>query len=253
MNASSLSGAGEPPRKPDPVPAPGRAGTGTARLPAVVAAALVILGIGVVGWLLWLLVMFLTGGPDTPPDRRIIQEITVVVPPPPPPPEPEEVIEEEQEVIEPAEDPKVQEDVDTPADEPNDQPAESAEAAGLDKPADVGSDSFHLAAGKGGGLFGRGGGGGGGGDWGGYVETHIRRALQRDPRTRTAQGFLRVAVNIDPSGRFAGAALRSSTGDPRLDGAIRDILSTLPPLGRGRPPRQDGMTNVTINMKRTVG
>ncbi len=195
-----------------------------------------------------------TGG--LPQRERVIQEITLVNPPPPPPPEPEEkIMEEEKEIITPTENPKPQQDVDTPSDDPpSETPSEapSAEAAGLDKPADAGSDSFRLAAGKGGGLFGRGSSGSGGG-WGAFVETHVRRALQRDPRTRTAQGFLKVAVTIDENGRFTSAALRSSTGDPKLDTAIRDVLSSLPPLSRGRPPKVSGMTFATINMKRLTG
>jgi periplasmic protein TonB len=211
------------------------------------------IGVGLVALLALVALWLWPSGTMTPPRQRLIQEITVVQPPPPPPPEPEEKIMEEEEVIEPTEEPEIQEDVEAPSDEPSDAPAEpSAEPAGLDRPADAGSDSFRLAAGKGGGLFGRGGGGGGGG-WGQYVETHIRRALQRDPRTRSARGFIRVAVNIDPNGRFTGAGLRSSTGDPKLDTAIREVLSTLPPLSRGRPPTIEGLTNATINMKRTDG
>lgn len=206
-----------------------------------------------------LLVFWLWPAGDPAGQReRVIQEITVLQPPPPPPPpEPEEkIMEEEPEIVEPTDDPKVQEDVDTPVETPTDappSPTPSSEAAGLDRAADAGSDSFRLAAGKGGGLFGRGGGGGGGSGWGAFVETHVRRALQRDPRTRSANGFVRVALSIDPNGRFVGAALRSTTGDPKLDAAIRDVLSGLPPLGRGRPPKVEGLTNATINMKRTDG
>jgi periplasmic protein TonB len=190
---------------------------------------------------------------NEPAPRRVIQEITLITPPPPPPPEPEEKIMEEEEVVQPTDDPQVQKDVDTPSDQPDDQPSETSEASGLDKAADVGSDSFHLASGGGGGLFGRGGGGGGDGGWGAFVETHIRRALQRDPRTRTAQGYVRVAVEIDPSGRITGAKLRSSTGDDKLDKAIREVLSGLTPLSRGRPPKIEGVTFATINMKRPAG
>lgn len=219
--------------------------------PAVIAVAVVVLLVfGVLVW--WLLFGPTSGAPQR---ERVVQEITLVTPPPPLPPEPEEkIMEEEQEIVQPTDNPKPQQDVDTPSDAPSDQPAEtpSTEAAGLDRPADAGSDSFRLAAGGGGGLFGRGGGGGGGG-WGQFVETHVRRALQRDPRTRSAQGFLKVAVNIDENGRFTSAALRSSTGDPNLDAAIRDVLSALPPLSRGRPPKTSGMTFATINMKRLGG
>lgn len=188
---------------------------------------------------------------DGPTTVRTIQAITVVTPPPPPPPpEPEEkIMEEEPEIVEPTTEPEIQKDV-ASADEPSEAPA-SSEAAGLDRPADAGSDSFRLAAGKGGGLFGKGGGGGGG--WGPFVETHIRRALQRDPRTRSADGYLKVAITIDDNGRIAGARLLSSTGDARLDAAVREVLRTLPPLGRGRPPSAPADTVATINMKRLAG
>lgn len=204
--------------------------------------------------LLWL---WPSGGP-TAQRERVIQQITVVQPPPPPPPppEPEEKIMEEEEVVEPVDNPEVAKDDPKPAETPSDAPAEptpSTQAAGLDRPADAGSDSFHLAAGGGGGLFGRGGGGGGGIGWGRYVEMHIERALQRDSRTRVGIGSILVSVNIDPGGRFVGAALRSSTGDRRLDAAIDDVLSSLPPLGRSRPAGQAGLTNATITMKRTDG
>ncbi|MES2054828.1 MAG: TonB C-terminal domain-containing protein [Pseudomonadota bacterium] len=217
--------------------------------PAAIAT-IVVTMLALAAWLLWPV-------GDTQQRERVIQEITLVTPPPPPPPPPEpeeKIMEEEQEIVQPTDNPQPQKDVDTPSDAPSDKPAEapSSEAAGLDRPADAGSDSFRLAAGGGGGLFGRGGGGGGGG-WGEFVETHVRRALQRDPRTRTAQGFLKVAVTIDENGRFTSAMLRSSTGDTKLDLAIRDVLSALPPLSRGRPPKVSGMTFATINMKRLAG
>lgn len=190
-----------------------------------------------------------SSGPVTP--ERFIQEITLVEPPPPPPPEPEEpIMEEEPEIIQPTDEPQVQQDVEQPSETPSEAPATSSEAAGLDRPADAGSDSFRLAAGQGGGLFGR---GGGGGSWGAFVETHIRRALQRDPRTRGAQGFIRVSVVIDDQGRFDGARLRSTTGDAALDAAVRDVLADLQPLGRGRPPGVQSTTVADINMRRTGG
>lgn len=198
-------------------------------------------------WLFWP-----TGG--LPTRERVIQEISLITPPPPPEPE-EKIMEEEPEIIEPTEEPEIQKDVEQPSEQPSEAPSEapSAEPAGLDRAADAGSDSFRLAAGGGGGLFGRGGGGGGGGSWGSYVETHIRRALQRDPQTRAAAGFVNVVVDIDATGRFIGARLRSTTGKADLDGAIQRVLGTLPPLGRPLPAKQGGRTYATINMKRTGG
>lgn len=226
-------------------------------LPYLIGAVLVAIIAGLVLWLLWLLWLLLHGTPDIQ-RQRVIQQITVVQPPsPPPPPKPEEkIMEKQEEVVQPADQPSekpVEKPAETPAETPSDAPP-STQAAGLDRAADAGSDSFHLSAGGGGGLFGRGGGGGlGGTGWGGFVEGHIRRALQRDPRTRTAKGFVRVAVDIDPNGRFSGAVLRSSTGDPKLDAAILDVLAKLPPLGRDRPAGREAQTNATINMKRTDG
>lgn len=211
-------------------------------LPRLGAGAVLLLAVGLAVWF-W-------PHQDGATTVRTIQSITMITPPPPPPPEPEEkIMEEEPEIVEPSAEPDIQKDV-ASVDEPSDAPA-SSEPAGLDRPADTGSDSFRLAAGGGGGLFGNG--GGGGGSWGGFVETHIRRALQRDPRTRTADGYLKVAIVIDPSGRVTGARLLSSTGDAKLDAAVRDVLGKLPPLGRGRPPNVGADTVATINMKRLAG
>jgi len=210
--------------------------------PAILVAMILLLA-----WLFW-------PAGSGPKRERVIQEITLVTPPPPPPEPEEKIMEEEPEIVQPTDKPEVQKDVETPTeDATNDERSEPSEAAGLDKPADAGSDSFRLAAGKGGGLFGRGGGGGGDGGWAAYVETHVRKALRLDPRTRSAQGFLNVTLSIDPSGRIGNAVLRTSTGDPKLDAAVRDVLSTLPPLGRGRPATIGGLTYTTINMRRISG
>jgi TonB family protein len=214
-------------------------------------------GLGLVAIFVALILWLWPTGGNGIARERVIQQITVVQPPPPPPPPvPEEKIMEEQEIVQPTDKPQVAK-VDTPAPDkaPSDAPpAPSSDApAGLDHAADAGSDSFRLASGGGGGLFGRGGGGGGGIGWGRFVEAHIQRALQRDARTRAASGSVRVTVNIDATGRFVGAALRSSSGDNRLDAAIRDVLSSLPPLGRSRPADQNGLTDATITMKRTDG
>src|SRR5262245_3508149 len=105
--------------------------------------------LAVVGAIVWFL---LTRDPDGPDRRTVVQEITLVTPPPPPPPpEPEEIVGKE-EIIEPMEEPTLQDEA--PSEDVSEEPTPSTEAAGLDAPADVGSDSFRLAAGKGGGFFG---------------------------------------------------------------------------------------------------
>ncbi|GGZ38573.1 MULTISPECIES: energy transducer TonB family protein [Asticcacaulis] len=211
-------------------------------LGVIVAAALLL-----AGWWLW-------PKGEAVRTERVIQEIALATPPPPPePPKPEEKVIEEPEEVAPVEQPSPQPPSPTPSETPSDAPpSPSTEAAGLDRLADAGSDSFRLSSGKGGGLFGRGG-GGGGGDWDAAVALHITRALQRDPRTRSAKGSVKVAVTIDAKGQFTSARLLSSTGDPELDAHIRAVLSEIGPMSRGRPPGVNGSLNFTINLKRSAG
>lgn len=190
--------------------------------------------------------MFLLGRGELPvPKQAFTQQISIVSPPPPPPPPPKEVVPEPKEIIEPIEEPVAQPDVEEISEAPSPEPA-SSQPAGLNRPADVGADSFRLAAGKGGGLFGR---GGGSGSWDAFVTTHVRRALRADPRTSTASGYLEVLFSIDPKGRFERAELQSSTGDAALDAAIRDVLSRLPPLSRGRPANVKPLMVTAINIR----
>ncbi|RXZ66315.1 energy transducer TonB [Pelagerythrobacter rhizovicinus] len=230
------------------VPTSRSEGKGRARQAGAILAPIVLLGL--LAWLIW------PDGEGAPSTERFVTEIEMLQPPPPPEPEPEEpIMEEEEEIVEPSEEPPSE----TPSEEPVDQPQDAPEPstasnqlAGLDRPADAGSDNFRLAAGGGGGLFGRGTGGGrGGGEWGAYVEGHIRRALMRDPRTRAAKGSVDVTVVISDAGRFTRAALRTTTGDQELDAAIRDVLSNLPPLNVRRPAEQAATTYATIDMRRS--
>ncbi|MGH8445816.1 MAG: TonB C-terminal domain-containing protein, partial [Solimonas sp.] len=179
------------------------------------------------------------------PREQLVQQITLVQEEPPPPPPPPQKI-EPREVLKPVERAKPQQDVEHPSEDPS-PPTDSLEPAGLDRPADAGADSFHLAAGKGGGFFGRG--GGGGGSWDAYVATHIRRALQADPRTRSASGYLEVSLLIASDGRFDRADLQSSTGNAALDAAIRDVLAHLQPLSRSRPAGVPGLVVTGINLR----
>lgn len=211
---------------------------------------LIVLGI-VLAALIGVAAVWLLSGKSAPQTERVIQEIAIATPPPPPPepPKPEEkVIEEEQ--VKPVEQPNPTPSPTPPSPTPSDAPpSPSTEAAGLDRLADAGSDSFNLGSGKGGGLFGRGG-GGGGGDWDMAVNLHITRALQRDPRTRSAQGSLKVAVTMDAQGRFTSARLLSSTGDAELDKNIADVLSKLPPMGKPKPAGAASSFTRIINLKR---
>ncbi len=54
-----------------------------------------------------------------------------------------------------------------------------------------------------------------------------------------------------PNGRFERAELQSSTGNTELDAAIRDVLSSLPPLSRGRPANVKPLMVTGINIRAT--
>lgn len=189
----------------------------------------------------------LNRGEPPVPKQYVTQQITMLPPPPPPPPPKEEKLPEPKKIIEPKQEAEVQKDVQEVSETPSPEP-QSDQLAGLNRAADIGADSFHLAAGKGGGLFGR---GGGGGSWDAFVATHVRRALRADPRTSTASGYLEVLFAIDANGRFERAELQSSTGNKELDAAIRDVLSRLPPLSRGRPANVKPLMVTGINIRAT--
>lgn len=230
----------------EPVPPSRSERKGRARQAGAILAPIAL--IGLLAWLVW------PDGDLSQGSERFVTEIEMLQPPPPPEPAPEEpIMEEEEEIVEPSEEPPSETPSEEPVDQPQDAPDTSAsnQLAGLDRPADAGSDNFRLAAGGGGGLFGRGTGGGGGGQWGAYIESHIRRALMRDPQTRVARGSLRVRVSIAEDGRFTGATLQSSTGNPELDEAVRRVLQNLPRLSVGRPQDRPPQTFAIIDMKRS--
>lgn len=188
----------------------------------------------------------------TPPPETEPQPEPEPVEPPEPAPEPETVAQPL--AAQPVERPVAAAASQLPASVSAERPAPAQQAAGVDRAADAGADSFQLAAGKGGGLFGRGGGGGGGaGDWNAAVALHITRALQRDRRTRAASGNVRVAVMIDATGKFSSARFVSSTGEAALDAAIRDVLARLPGMGRPRPAGVRADTDLNIHLRRNDG
>ena len=105
-----------------------------------------------------------------------------------------------------------------------------------------GSDAFGLTANKGGGRI-------GGGSaarsaasrWGWYagqVQTTVGEALRRNARTRDASFRIEVRIWPDLTGRVTRAQLVRSTGDAKLDAAIRtEVLAGL----QLKDPPPDGM------------
>ncbi|GGB95567.1 hypothetical protein GCM10007205_01000 [Oxalicibacterium flavum] len=163
-------------------------------------------------------------------------------PPPPPPPEPEKVPEPEPEpepevVPEPEPSP-----VDTPDDAP---PApEPGEAVTIDGEAQAGTDSFGIAAGRGGGMTGS---GGGMGSYSSFLAHGFQNALQRDARTRKlAFEDIRYNVWLDAQGRTVRVELVKSSGNPAIDEAV---LAVIGEFDSGAPPSTTQKFPVRISSK----
>jgi hypothetical protein len=198
-----------------------------------------------------LLFVKMMGHHEAPPK---IEQVTMVkllpLPPTPPPPtpppqvQPQPTVEpmvEQKQMIEPETKPE------KPEQKKEDTPKSHDKAPGplgLNAKGEGAGDAFGLVGKPGGnGLFGDGG-GGGGSRWGWYagqVQARVEDALRNNPRTRAAS--LRVEVRIwpDNTGRVTRVQVSGTTGDPRIDAAIKDeVLAGLqlqepPPAGMPLP------------------
>ena len=188
---------------------------------AIIVVAIVITGIVVVAKLAS------SGGSS----RHDTFTLVSIAPPPPPAPvmTPPPAPEEQQKI----EEPMIKEEAPKEA-PPKDEPPLGT---GIKGP---GGDNFGLGSGTGNGRIG---GGGDGSKWGWYasqVQSRIQQALQQHRKTRAATMTINVRIWPDPNGRVSRAQLAGSTGDPSLDGALRDeVLSGLqlpqPPAGMPAP------------------
>lgn len=168
-------------------------------------------------------------GPKT---QRVVQEIALVRPPPPPPeveepPPPPEMEEEIPELPEPQSEPDpVQSDDPPPSD------------LGLDAEGVAGSDAFGLVGNRGGrGIIGSG--GGSRYRWyAGVLKQTLVTHLADYEQVRSASYVITVDVYINQRGRVVRVELTDSTGDPELDMALQQALSSLSDVG-GPPP--DGL------------
>jgi TonB family protein len=122
---------------------------------------------------------------------------------------------------------------------------DAAPALGTGITGDGPPDGFGLGTKGGGGRFGGiGGGGGGGSRYGAYagkIQRAISDALKTHRKTRSASLSVKVRVWADATGRVTRVALSGTSGDPKLDAALRDeVLSGLqlpepPPDGMPMP------------------
>jgi len=203
----------------------GRRGPGTATI-VVGVGVLLLAGIGFG-------VARLMDGADLPPKRKEIAIQLVQPPPPPPPPPPPK----------PPEPPPPEEKIEQPEPEPEPDPEpqpepepQAEEAPPVVSEGPAGTDGFGLRGGKN--VAGKPGVIGGGGDNRRYGIS-VARALQalvsskEDAKAATYQ--IKVNVWVGGDGRLQRYELLSSSGNPKVDAAVRAALSGSPDLG-GPPP-----------------
>jgi periplasmic protein TonB len=182
-----------------------------------------VIGIVVVGLVGAILFNKMFQGQQSAPVRKA-QEMVMIkpTPPPPPPPPPPQT---------PQETPKEQMMEQTPVDEQEAKPEPTeapAAALGTNVQGNGPADGFGLSGNK----SGASGGGGNGGRanasrFGWYASQVIRAftdALSQNPKTRNASFNVKVRIWSDVTGRVQRARLVESTGDARVDEALKNEI-----------------------------
>lgn len=170
----------------------------------------------------------------SPKEKKVVQQISLIQPPPPPPP-PEKI-------EEPPPEPEIEEEIKAPEPEPmpEDVPESPAEEGpigddlGLDAEGGAGGDAFGLAGRKGGrDLI-----GGGGSKYSHYsqiIQHDISSFLQEKEDVRSNKYSVLVKIWIDPDGRVKQFKLLTSSGDEKVDQALKTALASLKKM-REAPP-----------------
>lgn len=193
---------------------------------------LAVVGVLVLGALIWVLVDELAT-PSQVKKKRAIQEIALLKPPPPPPPPKVAPPPPKVEVREKMEVPKPDQQPDKPADAPPPGPDLAVDAAG-----GAGGDGFGLVGKKGGAdLVGSGTGGAGSrfAWYGALVKDRIQDAVSREKKLREADFRIMVNVWVSASGAVTRVELIDSAGNADLDNALKAALRNLPPMREGAP------------------
>ncbi|TBO29442.1 TonB family protein [Aquabacterium lacunae] len=190
--------------------------------------ALGLVGLMLLGGLVYLGFQSLGQGSSAPKRQTVKIAVLPDTPPPPPPPPKEEI---------------------KPQPKPEDAPPQPQEQKVVEAPPEPQQLKMEGAAGDGPSAFGSGsvtreyekgeiGGGSGGGTvnklqfslFTSQLQRHISSALAKDPTIKLGDYRVRVSVHLDPSGAFRQASLESSTGDAALDRALEAALMRLPPM-----------------------
>jgi hypothetical protein len=132
--------------------------------------------------------------------------------------------------------------IDQPEPKPDNKPEPPAPALGTNIKGDGPADGFGLSGSNGNGLLG-GGTKGGGSRWGWYaseVQTKIREALLKNPRTRNLAFNGQIRVRFDATGRAVHVTLQGPADPADKDALSNEILADVqsdepPPPGMPMP------------------
>lgn len=192
----------------------------------------VVAGIGILALVgIGFLIAHLMKGADLPAKRKEVVIQLVQPPPPPPPPPPPKPVEPpppEQKMEEPK-----------PQDEPKPEPEPEPQAE--DQPPVVsegpaGNDAFGMRGGKNvAGAPGKIGGGGDNRRYGIAVARVLQGLVSSKEDAKAANYQIKVKVWVTTEGRLERFELAGSTGNPKVDAAVREALAGSPDLG-GPPP-----------------
>lgn len=180
----------------------------------------------------WYFIKTMLEKPIVKPKRQI-QKITLVRPPPPPPPPPkmEKPPEPEEKITEPKPEPKPEQpEPEKASDEPP-----PGDDLGLDAEGSGAGDAFGLVGHKGGrGLIG-GHGGGRFGWYAGVVKQDIETLLSDNDAIRKKSYSVILKIWLAPGGRIDRVKVVGSSGDPGLDKALEQVLSSGGSLSEAPP------------------
>ncbi|MDO8943148.1 MAG: TonB family protein [Desulfobacterales bacterium] len=174
---------------------------------------------------------------EQPHDRQIGQRIRLLDIPRPPPPQKAE--EKPPEI-------KAEEEMEMPSEAQDQTALAEPEQLALDSDGTAGRDAFNLAARRGGrdiatlGLGKPGGQSGSGVTWGWYsgvIQSYLESIARADKRLQGQTFVIVVRLWIASDGRVSKFALVESTGDAKVDQALRDLLANAPPI-RQPPPQE---------------
>lgn len=180
----------------------------------------------VAGLIYWAMTSFHAG--DSGPKRQTVKIAVLPDTPPPPPPPPQEK-KPEPEIKE--QKPQPQQEEQKPLDKAPEPEQLKMEGAAGDGPSAFSAGAVNneyqkgdIGTGQGGGdrlqeaLFGR------------RLQKHIQSALARDKSIKLGDYRVKVSVWLDEHGVFQRVQLDAPTGDDKIDQALRDAFSRLPPI-----------------------